>query len=102
FQHEYTLNIIASLSEEVPFFKDNFGKIKAIINADPIGKYLDARFNMSISESSQGIKSMAGQLGLTIKETWRNLLIYYQSDAAGYNSLRTKIFANDVDGNLVY
>jgi len=101
-QHEYSLNIISSLSKEVPFFKTNLNKIEAIINADPIGKYLDTRFNMSIAESVNCIKVMSEKLGLTIKETWRNLVIYYQCDAAGYNSLKTKIFANDADGNLVY
>ena len=101
-QHEYSLGIISTFFNEIQFTSDNLDKFKILINGDPIGRFLDNRYNMPLEESEKIIKAVAEKLGETIKKIWETLVVYYQCDAAGYDSLRTKIFANDATGNLVY
>lgn len=101
-QHEYSLGFINYFFNEIQFSSDNLDRIKVLINGDPIGRFIDNRYNMPLEESQKIIKSMSEKLGLTTKETWETLIVYYQCDAAGYHSLRSKIFTNDANGDLVY
>lgn len=101
-QHEYSINIINSLSSELNMPNDLCKKIKVIIDGDPIGRYLDKRYNISINASLEIAYSMANKLNLSIQEIWENLIVYYQCDAAGYYSLRNKIFLTDFNDQLIY
>lgn len=101
-QHEYTLDIISDIAKSTHFPKSLLRQIIAIIDADPIGKYLNSKHNLSLEKSLGEIKKMSADLFVPVATLWPTLLIYYQCDAAGYESLRRKVFVTDEAGNAVY
>jgi len=101
-QHEYTLGIIKSISAEVKLPPQVLRSIITIINADPIGRYLNRKFRMPLGISLQQIGRMANDLRVPVVTLWPTLLVYYQCDAAGYESLKNKVFVTDDTGEIVY
>lgn len=101
-QHEYTLEIINQIKDEVKIPKPLLKSIIAVIDADPIGKYLNSKHNLPIEESLNEIRKMTAALSVTIAVLWPTLMVYYQCDAAGYESLRRKVFITDQEGRAVY
>lgn len=101
-QHEYTLKIINEIAEDICLPRELLHQIIAVIDADPIGRYLNSKHNLPLKESLKEIKKMAADLSVSIATLWPTLLAYYQCDAAGYESLRHKVFVTDEAGNAIY
>ena len=45
---------------------------------------------------------MAYLLGCSVDILWNTLFVYYQCDAAGYPSLKNKIFETTADGRIIF
>lgn len=101
-QHEYTLEIIDQIKDGIKIPKPLLKNIVAVIDADPIGKYLNSKHNLPIKESLNEISKMAADLSVTVAVLWPTLMVYYQCDAAGYESLRQKVFITNEEGRAVY
>lgn len=101
-QHEYTLQIIDQVSDELNLPKLLLQKIIAVIDADPIGKYLNSKHNLPIESSLSEIQKMAADMSVAVATLWPTLLVYYQCDAAGYESLRRKVFLTNQEGVAIY
>ncbi|HJQ08352.1 MAG TPA: hypothetical protein VJ836_02605 [Candidatus Saccharimonadales bacterium] len=101
-QHEYTLKIINEIAEDIRVSKGLWHQIIAVIDADSIGKYLNNKHNLPIEDSLKEIEKMAADLSVPVAILWPTLLTYYQCDAAGYESLRRKVFVTDEAGNAIY
>lgn len=91
-QHGKTLEILGRLREVLSVSDDTLHRMKVLINADPIGKYLNPSSGLSINEAIAEIRAMHHDLALPENDFFRTLIGYYQCDAAGYNSLRNKLF----------
>jgi len=101
-QHEYTLKIVKEIAEDIRFPEKLLHQIIAVIDADPIGKYLNSKHNLPIEDSLKEIKKMAADLSVPVATLWPTLLTYYQCDTAGYESLRRKVFVTDGAGGAIY
>jgi hypothetical protein len=101
-QHQFTLKIIDQVSDELNLPKPLLQKIIAVIDADPIGKYLNSKHNLPIESSLSEINKMAAALSIAVSALWPTLLVYYYCDAAGYESLRRKVFLTDDKGKATY
>lgn len=100
-QHEYTISIIDELASYLPASEDEIEQIKNLLNGDPIGHYLNPVYCNTLEETMSVIEEMAVNLRVSPKELWPTLIIYYQCDAAGYHSLRERLFKQDTTGVLV-
>lgn len=101
-QHQYTLKTIEQIREDIHLPDLLLQKIIAVIDADPIGKYLNSKHNLPIESSLNEIQKMAADLAVTVATLWPTLVVYYQCDAAGYDSLRRKVFFTDDKGKAIY
>lgn len=101
-QHEYTLEIIEEVKDDIHFPEELLSKIIAVIDADPIGRYLNKKHNLPLKESLREINKMASDLAVPVSTLWPTLMIYYQCDAAGYEALRRKVFITDDAGRAIY
>lgn len=101
-QHQFTLKIIDQVRYELNLPRLLLHKIIAVIDADPIGKYLNSKHNLPIESSLNEINKMAADLSAAVSTLWPTLLVYYYCDAAGYESLRRKVFVTDGEGRAVY
>lgn len=101
-QHEYTTLIISALSLEDYLPIQTLGSIVAIIDGDPIGKYLNSKFEVPLKKALKEISIMANLVSVPIANLWPTLLVYYQCDAAGYESVRRKVFITDDAGRAIY
>lgn len=101
-QHEYTLNVISHIAEDADLPEKEIKKITTLVNGDPIGRCLNSKYRMPIEESHEMIRAMAKRLSAEIREIWCNLIVYYQCDVTGYESLKHKVFIVDSTGRPVY
>ena len=99
-QHSYTINILEEIRDLLPIDNISFQKMKALIDGDPIGKYLDNRYSLSADESCVLFSDMAGESRIKGDEFWKMLVIYYQCDAAGYDFLQKRLFLNDSNDSI--
>lgn len=99
-QHTKTLEIISRLREIFPVSDNSMHKMYAIINADPIGKYLNPATNQSIENTLADILDMGKKIGVDFGDFLSTLIMYFQCDAAGYNSLRNRLFLKNGEVGL--
>lgn len=106
-QHGKTLEIIKRLRDSFPVKDETLQQMEVIINADPIGKYLNPAIGQSLEESRDEILTMSDKIaamrdGVAIdaSDFLKTLIVYYQCDAAGYNSLRKRLFLTIEDDKL--
>ncbi|QIL42380.1 DUF4433 domain-containing protein [Pedobacter sp. HDW13] len=94
-QHRHTLAILDKIKSLLPFSDDGFLKLQALIDGDPIGKHLDSRFSIDLMEVFRSVTAMASKISMDVLAFWDVLVVYYQCDAAGYKSLRDKLFLKE-------
>jgi hypothetical protein len=99
-QHSKTLEIIKRLREVFPVNNDTLQKMEVLVNADPIGKYLNPAIGQSFEESCDEILAMSKGVAIDFGDFLETLVSYYQCDAAGYNSLRKRLFLTIEDDKL--
>lgn len=100
-QHGKTLEIINRLREIFPVSDDTLQKMEILINADPIGKYLNPALEQSFEESCDEIVTMSKGLRIDYHDFLETLILYYQCDAAGYITLRKRLFLTNEHDKLV-
>ncbi|MCT2561860.1 DUF4433 domain-containing protein [Chryseobacterium herbae] len=99
-QHIKTLEIIKRQRDILPYSDESLSVMKTIIDADPIGQFLNTSENFTLGEAvTEGYK-MKDQLEISGEDFIESLTIYYQCDAAGYPSLQKRLFLLDEDGSL--
>lgn len=91
-QHKKTLEIIDRLKEILPVSQKSIVDMKILINGDPVGKYMNPSKAFTLEESIAQILKMSQKLSIPFLDFLETLKIYYQSDAAGYQSLIVKLF----------
>lgn len=101
-QHKFSIKIIDQIKDVLVLDNEVIERIKHLLDGDPIGKYLNPTDSQTKEEAIEQIKKMADSMGLSIKELWTTLAIYYQCDATGYDSLRKSIFLNNAEGKNVF
>lgn len=101
-QHEYSIELIDRIKDILGRESEVIETIKTILNGDPLGKYLNPKVSQSKEVTIDQVKQMATNLGADVKEFWTDLVIYYQCDAAGYESLRKNIFSISTEGDLEF
>lgn len=102
-QHQETLKVIDSIMPILPYSEDSLEVAKKIIDGDPLGHYLNPYKSNNLTTTIQLLKEMAQSLNLELTEFFPYITIFYQCDAAGYQSLRDRIFLSDeVTGELVF
>jgi hypothetical protein len=101
-QHDYTVEIITTISKDFRLACEIMFPIKTLIAGDPIGRHLNKKHEMPLEDSLRLIRNMANQLSVTVREIWSTLLVYYQCDVSGYDSLRKKVFVTDAEGSPIY
>ena len=82
-QHQETVNLIEPILKKLDCSDFEINLSKIIIGSDPIGPYL--RFG-EIEEAIFKIKKMFKRSGLSSKNFFSVLLIYYMCDASAYTS----------------
>lgn len=97
-QHEKTLEIIDRLEEVFPISHKSIADMKILINGDPVGKYMNPLKAFTLEESIAQILKMSEKLSIPFQDFVETLKIYYQSDAAGYQSLIEKLFVVEDSG----
>ncbi|WP_222539519.1 DarT ssDNA thymidine ADP-ribosyltransferase family protein [Pedobacter polysacchareus] len=98
-QHIKTLEILERLRGVFPITDDAMHKMRVLINADPIGKYLNSATDYTCEEASMAIGEMSDKLTISKSDFLQNLICYYQCDASGYDSLSKRLFIQ-VEGRL--
>ncbi|PSK91586.1 DarT ssDNA thymidine ADP-ribosyltransferase family protein [Taibaiella chishuiensis] len=102
-QHQETLKIIDDIMPMLPYSEDSLEVAKKIIDGDPLGRYLNPHKSNNLTTTIQLLNEMAQSLNLELTELFPYITIFYQCDAAGYQSLRDRIFlSDDVTGDLVF
>jgi hypothetical protein len=101
-QHHHTLLILDQIKDLLPIDANSFLKMTTLIDGDPIGKYLDTRYNSPISEACKTIHEMAAMLNMKGEDFWELLTVYYQCDAAGYNFLQKRLFLTNDDDSIEF
>ena len=101
-QHDYTCRLIDALCNDTALPRLVISKIKTIISGDPIGLCLNKKSHVSVEQSRRVVAEMAEKLGITMRECWSTILVYYQCDVSGYGSLRRKVFLSDSLGRQIY
>jgi hypothetical protein len=91
-QHEESLKILDNIREALPVSDEVFKQIKDLINGDPIGEYMNPKYNLSLDEASAEIMEMANRLNIDVKTFWKSLVIFYQCDSGSYKSLKNRLF----------
>lgn len=99
-QHSHTLTILKQIKDLLPIDEKSFLKLSTLIDGDPIGKYLDKRYDIPFSEAYETIRKMAGKVGMKDEEFWKILTVYYQCDAAGYAFLQHRLFMADENDSI--
>lgn len=94
-QHGKTLDILTRLHSILPISADTLDRMQVLINSDPIGKYLNSSVEFSIDEAITEIRTMHGKLAVPEHDFLQTLICYYQCDAAGYGSLRDRLFLQE-------
>lgn len=101
-QHGYTIDIIEAVSNDFRLPLETITPIMTVIDGDPIGRYLNKKHGMPLETSLKIIRKMARRLSVSVPDLWPTLLVYYQCDVSGYDSLRTKVFITDDAGDTMY
>ena len=101
-QHKFSIKIIGQIKDVLDLDNGVIERIVHLLDGDPIGKYLNQIDSQTKEEAIEQINKMAMSMGLTINELWPTLLIYYQCDAAGYDSLQKSIYINNAEGEIVF
>jgi len=99
-QHEQSIIIVNKIRDILPIETNSVERVKHLINGDVIGPYLDPRYSVSLEETLQEVKKMAGSIGLTAGQLFPSLLIYYQVDAGSYPSLY-RLFKKNENGSFI-
>jgi len=99
-QHKESIRILNDLENMFPISLESFNKIKTFIDGDPLGEHLNSLTNIGQQETRDAINKMSEKLGEPIEKIFKNLTIYYQCDAAGYDYLRNKLFLTDDHNQL--
>lgn len=81
-QYKYTIETIKSLKNLLPFNDLETNLCIALIEADPIGGYLQKQ--ISIETAKKQIISLANKTNLSVLAFFKLLVIYYQCDIASY------------------
>lgn len=101
-QHHHTLLILDQIKDLLPIDANSFLKMTTLIDGDPIGKYLDTRYNSPINEACKTIHEMAAMLNMKDEDFWELITVYYQCDAAGYNFLQKRLFLTNDDDSIEF
>ncbi|WP_316795332.1 DarT ssDNA thymidine ADP-ribosyltransferase family protein [Pedobacter agri] len=99
-QHRITLEMLDRLKDILPMSEKIYQRMEILIDSDPIGKYLNPKTSLPVGECILQISALASKLEMSIADFMAGLVIYYQCDAAGYQSLRKSLFLPDKDGKL--
>lgn len=98
-QHKETLRILDAIAEMLPVASNTLAKMKSLINGDPIGAFMNPATSNDVSTTSALLKGMAAGFDMDVLQFLQEITIYYQCDAGGYPSLKSKLFASDGDTN---
>jgi len=98
-QHAYTLRTIDAVLGGLVWSRSGASRIRELIGGDPIGACLNQKHLLPASDAAEAIRAAAVRLGVSVREYWLGLLVYYQCDAAGYPSVREKVFNVDAAGS---
>lgn len=99
-QHIKTLEILKRNEGILPVEHKSYEIIRTIIDADPIGRYLNATEEFDSEDAVNEVLEMQKKLEIPITDLGESLFIYYQCDAAGYQSLQKRLFLLGEDGSL--
>ncbi|MFP3591337.1 DarT ssDNA thymidine ADP-ribosyltransferase family protein [Chryseobacterium sp. SIMBA_038] len=91
-QHKKSLEILDRNKEILPLSERSFEIMKIVIDADPIGKFLNTNEEFFTADACAEINAMGVKLEVPLSEFVQSLFIYYQCDAAGYQSLKKRLF----------
>lgn len=113
-QNEYTINMIESQKNMLPFSERNYAIAISLISDDPLGFYI--RGKIELGEAAFRINKMSEKVKINEKLFFSLLVIYYQVDAGAYTRQAyigpsegfiekpklEAIFAKDTNRKLIY
>ncbi|RLJ69326.1 DarT ssDNA thymidine ADP-ribosyltransferase family protein [Pedobacter alluvionis] len=99
-QHVRTLEILERNRKILPISENSYEFMKTIIDADPIGRFLNTTEEFNVSDASKEVLEMQEKLQIALGDFAGSLIIYYQCDAAGYTSLQKRLFLLGEDSSL--
>lgn len=82
-EHEYTLYVIASFFNRMGYSKKDLKLAAALINGDSLGKYMQGA---DAGQTALKIKENARKAGMSTKDFFELLTIYYKIDAGSYTT----------------
>lgn len=100
-QHIKSLEILDRNKGLFPFGEQSFKTMQIVIDADPIGMFLNPNEEFTLDQACREINHMESKLEVPLNEFLQSLYIYYQCDAAGYESLKKRLFLLGEDGSLI-
>jgi hypothetical protein len=83
-QYQYTVDIINSIRNALPFQANEVDLIIALVSSDVLGLYMQGL--ISVENAKQQIIKLAQQTNLSVSAFYKLMTIYYQCDIGSYTA----------------